>query len=122
MNSTRHKIRTIYPTVQVPGLITKMGRRPEDGVPLRALEVAISDAIGAIRSAGGTDAEVDSAVVYGTEALRVDFTDQLTPEEVVRDRLAEMEAVIGQVRPLLGRRGEPLPAEVADQIRRLAGG
>jgi hypothetical protein len=122
MTSTAHKIRTIYPTIRFPALLTKMGRSPAEGVPLRALEVAISDAIGAIRSAGGTQVEIDSAVVFGTEALRVDYTDQLTPEEIVRDRLAEMESLLGQVRPLLGRKGEPLPVDVADRIRALAGG
>lgn len=106
---TASKIRHLYPTQQLPSLLAKSGRSASEGVPLRWLEAMVQECLGAI---GTNEQERNSAVVYGTEHLRVTFEDQLTAEEQLRDRLeateAKLRAAIGSIQAL---RGGPMTAD-----------
>lgn len=116
MATTKNRI--ISPSEQVPSLLAKSGRAATDGVPLRWLETLVKSSLAAIP----TEAERNTALVFGTEHLIVRYDDTLTPEEQTRDDLEEARNVLAEIKALLPREGEPLSAQALAQIRAHLGG
>lgn len=103
---TRTIDRIVYPMPDpargVPGLHAAVGKHPSEPLPLRWLETLVADIRNWILANGGTEQEADGAVVYGVAELRVQYPDQLTPTEVMRDDLAERDRVLGELRKIFG--------------------
>lgn len=94
--------RTVYPisdsALGIPSLHASSGKLVGEPLPLRWLETLVQDIRRHIVAIGGTEAEADSAVVYGAEGLRVQYTDQLTAVEQLREALADRERALTELR------------------------
>lgn len=116
MNST--KTRHLYPNgSEFPSLLASGGKNPADGVPLRWLESLVKECLRRIP----TEGERNSALVFGMEHLRVTYIDELTPEEQMRDELADLSRKLAAVQSLLPRQGETMTAEQVAALREALG-
>lgn len=110
------KTRLIYPTPDFPSMHSTAGKHPSEPLPLRWLEQLVAD----VRARIPTESERDSAVVYGADALRVTYTDELTPAEQMADELAELRAERAKLRDLFQADGTLIPGAL-EKLRKLAG-
>jgi hypothetical protein len=100
-------------------MLGRMGRNAVEGVPLRVLQQAIADIMAAI---GNDELELNSATVYGTELMRVQFKDRLTPAELAAEKAESDAAKVQQaVRTLEGLRGDPTAEDVKALLALLKG-
>lgn len=111
------RIRQIYPTAELPGLLAQSGRTPEQGVPLRWLETLVSRVRSHILKTGGTESEADSVLVFGAEHLTARYTDELTALEQLQDQVSAQSETLAALRTLLGRAGEAMTIEQLDAVR-----
>ena len=95
-----------------------MGRRPADGVPIAALEMLVQEA----RAALPDQKEWNTATVYGTEHLRFEYDNHLTPHEELTLRVQSLEEAQREARGLLPREGEALRPEELARLRQLLEG
>lgn len=109
--------KTIRARLDVLGPLQLMGRHPSAGVPFRALEVIVSD----IKAALPDEAEQNTCTVYGTEHLRFEYDNHLTPDEEMALRVQALEEAQREARGLLPREGETLRPEELARLRQLLG-
>lgn len=109
--------KTIRATLPIPSLLGRMGRHPSDGVPFRALEVLVSD----VKAALPDEAEQKTCTLYGTEHLRLEYDNTLTPTEELSLRVQGLEEAQREARGLLPREGEQLRPEELARLRQLLG-
>lgn len=96
-------------------LVSRMGRQAHEGVPFRALETWVQELRAKI-----PDSEEASCVVLGTEQLLAQYQHTLSPEEVVAERLEQLEGVRREAQDILGKSGM-LTAEEVGRLRALLG-
>lgn len=121
------RIRHIYPTADFPSL----QQTPGASIPLRWLESLVQDIrnrimVGAVSEEDKARVmrEADSAQVWGTEHLRVTYTDELTPIEQLQLDLENATKGLFSLRSLYDDKGMlrvdsdgKLSAEVAQKLR-----
>ena len=107
------KIRHLYPTQDFPAMTPS-----NDGIPLRWLETLVQDARNRILLGAVTEEdkarvmrEADSAMIYGTEHLRITYTDELTPLESVTDELNEWKKLAEKSKSFVDASGKPTVSE-----------
>lgn len=105
-------VRAILP-ITLP--LAQMGRSPAEGVPFRALEVLVEQ----IKAALPDEAEQKSCMAFGTEHLRFQFDNHLTPNEELELNLQTLQERQREARGLLPREGEAMPPEVLARLRAL---
>ncbi len=91
-----------------------MTAAPSEGVPLRWLVAFVQECERKIP----TSTERDSARVSGMDKLVVVYTDELTPEEQMRDELVSLKAMHAAAMSALPRDGEAMTAEQVQALRR----
>lgn len=110
-------MKTIRATLAIPSLLGRLGRHSSEGVPFRALEVLVSD----IKAALPDEAEQNTCTLYGSEHLRFEFDNHLTPSEELTLRVQSLEEAQREARGLLPRDGETLRPEELARLRQLLG-
>lgn len=103
-------------TIACP-LLSRSGRHATEGVPFRQLETWVQDLRRQI-----PDDEEASCVVIGTEHLVAQYEHRLSPEEILAQRLDQLEALRREVAGILGRPGTILSADEIERLRTLVGG
>lgn len=110
-------MKTIRSTLQTQALASLVGASPAVGVPFRTLEVLVAE----IKAALPDEDEQKSCMLYGSQHLRLEYDNNLTPTEELTLRVQELEQVQREVRGLLPREGEQLRPEELARLRQLLG-